>query len=96
MQQQLALALGRMVVPCAVQVFGDVRALQPHLATAVDGDERLGQRCAAFAQRLDLGAGQGQPCLVLVFDGIVMPGLLVLDDEFLTGFLGHVSSFRGQ
>ncbi len=50
----------------------------------------------AFAQRLDLGAGQGQPCLVLVFDGIVMPGLLVLDDEFLTGFLGMSPPFVGN
>ena len=80
-QQQLALALGRMVVPRAVEVFGDIGAFEPDLASLVDRDERLGERGATFAQRFDFGSGQDQTRLIGVFDGIVVPCALVLRDQ---------------
>lgn len=43
-QQQLALALGCVVVPCTVEVFGNIGAFEPDLAALVDRDERFGER----------------------------------------------------
>ena len=89
MQQQLALALGRMVVPRAVEIFGDIGTFQPHFTPTVNGDERLGERRPPLAQRLDLGPGQHQSRLVLVLDQVIMPGLAVLCDEHSALFLCH-------
>src|SRR3954452_3534644 len=58
-EQQLALAPGRVVGPGALGVLRDVHAVQPGLV-AVDVDEPVHQGRAALAQRLPLGALEDQ------------------------------------
>src|SRR4051812_15476201 len=79
-QQQLALAARGVIGPTALVILRDVSVVQPRLAP-VDLDEAVGQRGAALAQRLDLGAHEDQPGLEGVDDRVVVPGLLVLGDD---------------
>src|SRR5690606_33636069 len=79
-QQELALASRGVVGPRALRVLGDVHALEPRL-TAVDGHEAVDERGPTRTQRLDLGAGEHDACLVDVLDRVVVPRLAVGCDE---------------
>ena len=89
-KQQLTLALRGMIVPRSVEIFGNIGSLKPHFTATVDGNERFGQRCAAFSKRLHLSAGQHQTGFILVFNGIVVACLLVLRNRLHALLLGHV------
>src|SRR5690606_35227612 len=88
MQQQLALAAGRVVRPRAVQIFRDVGSVEPRF-TVLDEDVSVDQRGATHAQRLDLAAREHETRLVSVEDVVVVPRLLVRRDQFLTGLSRH-------
>src|SRR5674476_967568 len=75
-QEQLAPATGRVVVPGALGVLGDVHALEPDLPVA-HRREPVKQRGPARPQGLDLGPAQDHAGLERVLDQIVVVGLAV-------------------
>src|SRR4051794_16873039 len=87
-EQQLALAPGRVVGPGALGVLRDVHVVQPRL-TAVDVHEPVDQRGPPLAQRLHLGALEDEARLVGVLDGVVVPRLAVLRDDLAPLLPGH-------
>ena len=87
-EQQLAGALGLVIVAVAVAEFGDVGVDQPHLLVLHLGIA-FRDRALAEAQGLHLGAGQRDPGLEFVLDDIVEARAPVLgDDLLLVEFLG--------
>ncbi|MNV04344.1 hypothetical protein D3C71_946360 [compost metagenome] len=81
-----------MVEAVGLQIFRQVGIDEPDFIALVRrvgfGDIRL-----AFAQRLDLGAGQHEPCLVGINDLVVETGLAVFRNDLvhhaLAAFGGH-------
>lgn len=67
-----------MVVVGAVEILGDVHTLDPDLAVLHEAIS-VGQRCAAFADRLDLGAREHESGGESVADLIIEMGAFVFD-----------------
>src|SRR6185436_20265467 len=72
LEQELPVALRRMVLAVAVAVRADVGADQPGLAVA-DLDEAVLELDPAHPRRLHLGAGEPQPRLERLQDVVVVP-----------------------
>src|SRR5674476_654042 len=87
-QEQLAPATRRVVVPGPLGVLGDVHALEPDLPVT-HGRETVKQRRPARAQRLDLGAAQHHAGLEGLFDQIVVVRLAIARHHLLALLLGH-------
>src|SRR5664279_5916597 len=77
-----------MVCRSAQGVLRDMHAVQEHLAT-VHLTEAVDERGPTGTQRLDLGAGEHQTCLVGVLDEVVVSRLLVLRDRLMPLLLDH-------
>ena len=78
------------VVAVAIEVLGDVAAVQPRLVV-FDLHEALGNGRLAVAETLDLGARQHNARLIGVIDGvIILRAAMAANDLFLTVFsAGH-------
>jgi hypothetical protein len=87
-QQQLTDALGRVIEAPALQIFGDIRIHEPKLAAA-GVRVRLRDRRPALPQRLDLGAGEGDPGLEHLADLVIEPRSAIVGDNLAIGFDGH-------
>ena len=72
-------------------VLGNIRIDQDEVAV-LDRDVALGDVRLPLAQRLHLGSGQDETCLVGRGDGVVVQGTLVARDHHPTGLGCHDSS----
>ncbi len=81
-EEELAGAVGDVVVPVALGVLGDVGTDEPRLA-ALDADVGLGDVDLVRPHALDLGAGQHEARLEGVLDGVVVTGSAVDGDRLV-------------
>ncbi|QTK79100.1 hypothetical protein AT6N2_C1334 [Agrobacterium tumefaciens] len=81
-QQQFPAAARLMVEAVGLQIFRQMGIDEPDFIALVRGIG-FGNIRLAFAQRLDLGAGQHQSCLIGVDDFVVEPGLAVFRNDLV-------------
>ena len=92
-EQQLAVSLRPMVQLVALRVLRDRRADEPRFAVA-DLRVRLRELGPAFAQGLDLRAGQLNPRLDSLEEVVLVPRTAVVRDEVRFGRPGHPAQCR--
>lgn len=83
------------VAVAAVAIRGDVGANQPQLAV-VDSGVSFGDRGFAFADRFDLGPGQGNACLDRLDHEIVVKGAPIRRDDAVVPTVGRVAPADGR
>ena len=88
MQEQLAVALGRMRPDRALRVVGDRGADEPDLVAPHVG-VRVADLDVAVTQRLDLRAGEHETRLDTVEQLVVVPGTAVVGNQLGSGRLRH-------